>query len=58
MIMFNGGAQITGDEWEGVVKAFKQLSKVPSEPHQQLEMAIQAVFSSWYDTKTPCGRSM
>jgi hypothetical protein len=47
MIIYIPGAQITGDEWEGVVDEFKKLSKVPSEPHQQLEMAIQAVFSSW-----------
>jgi hypothetical protein len=57
MIIYNAGAQITGDEWENVVHEFKKLSKVPSEPHQQLEMAIQAVFSSWYDTSTICSRS-
>lgn len=39
--------EITGDEWEAVTHEFKALAKVPTEPYQQLDMAIQAVFNSW-----------
>lgn len=41
--------ELTGDDWEEVVGAFKQISgKMPQAPLEQLEEAIKAVFSSWF----------
>lgn len=41
--------ELTGDDWEGVVKEFKTISgKMPTDPAEQLEMGIAAVFSSWF----------
>jgi hypothetical protein len=41
--------EMGGDDWEVVVAEFKKLSgKMPQQPAEQLEMAIMAVFSSWF----------
>ena len=41
--------EMTGDDWEQVVAEFKALDgSLPSDPYQQLEMAIGAVFNSWF----------
>lgn len=41
--------ELSGDDWEAVVGEFKAISgKMPTAPAEQLEMAIMAVFSSWF----------
>lgn len=42
--------ELSGEDWESVVVEFKILSKgsLPSDPHEQLETAIAAVFNSWF----------
>jgi pyruvate,orthophosphate dikinase len=42
--------ELSGEDWEAVVAEFKVLSDggLPSDPHEQLETAIAAVFNSWF----------
>ncbi len=41
--------ELNGEDWEAVVGEFKKISgKMPQAPDEQLEMAICAVFSSWF----------
>lgn len=36
------------DDWKFIVGEYKKVTSVPSDPHEQLEKAIKAVFQSWY----------
>jgi len=41
--------QMSGEDWEEVVRQFKGLGEaLPTDPHEQLETAIAAVFNSWF----------
>ena len=43
-------SEMTGDDWEQVVGEFKTLSgnTLPTDPYEQLEAGISAVFNSWF----------
>jgi len=38
---------MTADDWKAIVKLYQGVTHVPSDPHEQLQLAIRAVFSSW-----------
>ena len=33
---------------QAIVQEYKKITSVPSDPHEQLQLAIKAVFSSWF----------
>ena len=47
-LLFSPPLQLTGDDWEKVVGEFKGLVTVPVDPQEQLHLAIEAVFKSWF----------
>ncbi|MGK0290046.1 MAG: pyruvate,orthophosphate dikinase [bacterium] len=49
---------LTADDLKELVRRFKEISHVPSDPYVQLEMAIKAVFSSWYNPRADYYRQM
>jgi pyruvate, orthophosphate dikinase len=38
---------MTAEDWKAIVKLYQKVTHVPSDPHEQLQLAIRAVFSSW-----------
>jgi len=38
-------------DWVEVIKRYKTIAEVPSDPWDQLRMAVQAVFNSWYSPR-------
>eukprot|EP01038_Epipyxis_sp_PR26KG_P012263 gene12263-16443_t len=44
-------SELTADDLKIIVEEFKALAKVPEDPWEQLRLAINAVFGSWYSTR-------
>ena len=44
---YSQDTDMTADDWKAIVKLYQGVAHVPSDPHEQLQLAIRAVFSSW-----------
>ncbi len=45
---YESDLELDAQDLKSIVEKFKNVAEVPSDPHTQLRMAIEAVFSSWY----------
>jgi pyruvate,orthophosphate dikinase len=44
--------ELTAEDMKQLVRRFKEINPdLPTDPHVQLEMAIKAVFQSWYNPR-------
>lgn len=44
-------SELTYEDMKVIVQEFKKLAEVPQDPWEQLQMAIKAVFKSWYNPR-------
>lgn len=43
--------EMTAEDWLEIIKKYQSIVDIPEDPYVQLEMAIKAVFSSWYTAR-------
>ncbi|UTW45715.1 pyruvate, phosphate dikinase [bacterium SCSIO 12696] len=49
---------MTAEDWQAVINTFKTLVDFPQDPYEQLRLAIEAVFLSWYTPRAQVYREM
>ncbi len=49
---------LTDNDWQVIIGAYKNLVDFPEDPHTQLRMAIEAVFKSWHTPRAKVYREM
>jgi len=50
--------QLDADDWQAVIKIYKSITDFPQDPYKQLQLAIEAVFLSWYTPRAAVYREM
>eukprot|EP00600_Ochromonadales_sp_CCMP1393_P015311 CAMPEP_0175033100 /NCGR_PEP_ID=MMETSP0005-20121125/21801_1 /TAXON_ID=420556 /ORGANISM="Ochromonas sp., Strain CCMP1393" /LENGTH=843 /DNA_ID=CAMNT_0016293659 /DNA_START=19 /DNA_END=2546 /DNA_ORIENTATION=+ len=48
---FADETQLTVQDLQDIVQSFKTITAVPDDPWEQLRMAVEAIFASWYSAK-------
>ncbi|MFT4768559.1 MAG: pyruvate,orthophosphate dikinase [Glaciecola sp.] len=46
------------EDWQAVIDTFKTMVKFPEDPFEQLRLAVEAVFQSWYTPRANVYREM
>lgn len=46
------------EDWQAVISTFKTMVKFPEDPFEQLRLAVEAVFQSWYTPRANVYREM
>ncbi|MDA8962287.1 pyruvate, phosphate dikinase [Congregibacter sp.] len=46
------------EDWQAVISSFKTMVKFPEDPFEQLRLAVEAVFQSWYTPRANVYREM
>ena len=49
---------MTAEDWQALIKVYKTITDFPQDPYRQLELAIEAVFLSWYTPRAAVYREM
>ncbi|MBF0280180.1 MAG: pyruvate, phosphate dikinase [SAR324 cluster bacterium] len=55
---YESDVEMKAEDWKTIVQKYKDVANIPDDPHQQLELAIQAVFLSWYTPRAIVYREM
>ncbi len=49
---------MTAEDWQAIVEIFKGITRFPQDPFEQLKLAVEAVFLSWYTPRAHVYREM
>ncbi|NHN36305.1 pyruvate, phosphate dikinase [Pseudomaricurvus alcaniphilus] len=50
--------EMSAEDWQAIIAAFKKLTKFPQDPFEQLRLAVEAVFMSWHTPRANVYREM
>ena len=50
--------ELEAHDWQALIKVYKTITDFPQDPYRQLELAIEAVFLSWYTPRAAVYREM
>ena len=49
---------MSAEDWQAIIAVFKQITDFPQDPFEQLRLAVEAVFLSWYTPRANVYREM
>ncbi len=50
--------EMSAEDWQAIIATYKTLVEFPQDPYEQLRLAIEAVFLSWYTPRANVYREM
>ena len=55
---YTADPELSAEDWQAVIAEFKKIAVIPEDPHEQLGLAIEAVFLSWHSSRAKVYREM